>query len=171
MIRPVRESDIPALAELAERVFRDEFSAHFTPAQMDATVARSRSQQYFRQALEHETILVMYEDDRLVGYAQFGPADAPGLKVGPDDHYLHRLYVDTRLQGRGLGRTLLQAALDDAHMAAAPRIHLRVWHGNQRAIKLYEKFGFAITHRVPGLVDPDSPDYVMVRPKHAEVAR
>ena len=68
--------------------------------------------------------------------------EIPEVQVRPGDQSLERLYVESASQGRGLGRSLLNAAFEHPRLAHASRIYLTVWEVNERAIRLYESFGF-----------------------------
>ena len=129
-IRAAREDDVPALADLAARTWLDAFGESVTPEAAAADVEAKRSEHRFRAALHERTILVAEQDGALVGYAELG------------DDWLHRLYVETALQGRGIGSALLEAALAHPRLAGAPRVFLQVWEENPGAIRLYERFGF-----------------------------
>lgn len=142
VIRPATEADVPALADLARRTWLDAFGASLAPDDAAAAADESRSEARFRRALDERTILVAEDDGALVGYAELGGADMPELGTRPEDGWLHRLYVETALQGRGIGRELLAAALADPRLAGAPRVFLQVWEENPRAIRLYESVGF-----------------------------
>jgi ribosomal protein S18 acetylase RimI-like enzyme len=130
IIRPAREEDVPALADLARRTWLDAFGDSLAPEDAEAAADETRSEERFRRALGERTILVAEDDGALVGYAELG------------DDTLHRLYIETAHQGRGIGRTLLDAALAHPRLAAAPRVSLQVWEKNPRAIRLYESVGF-----------------------------
>jgi diamine N-acetyltransferase len=125
-IRPVRPSDLPALSDLAQRTWLHAFGDSVSP-ETAGEEAASRSESSF--AATDDTILVAEDDGAVVGYAQF------------DDSELHRLYVETALHGRGIGRTLLAAALEHPRLAGKP-VTLQVWEENERAVRLYEDFGF-----------------------------
>jgi ribosomal protein S18 acetylase RimI-like enzyme len=60
-------------------------------------------------------------------------------------------------RGQGLGHLLLSHAIDHARWAGAPRLRLTVYRANERAVRLYTKFGFAFTDKNPrelvGLLD------------------
>jgi diamine N-acetyltransferase len=73
---------------------------------------------------------------------QFGDVDIPEVQVRPGDQELHRIYVETELHGQGLGRRLMNAALEHPRLADASRIFLQVWERNEPARRLYEGLGF-----------------------------
>jgi diamine N-acetyltransferase len=83
----------------------------------------------------------------------------PDVDVCPGDQELRRLYVEPSLQGQGIGRQLMTAALAHPRLAAARRIFLQVWKENEKAIRLYESFGFrsvgTTTFTIAGHVQPE----------------
>ncbi len=129
-IRAARADDLPELAALAARTWLDAFGATLAPENAAAEAGEGRSEERFRAALTHRTILVAEQMDALVGYVEF------------DDDELCRLYVETELQGHGIGRALLEAALAHPRLANAERVVLQVWDENTRAVRLYESVGF-----------------------------
>jgi ribosomal protein S18 acetylase RimI-like enzyme len=129
----VGAADVPALADLARRTWLDAFGASVSPENAAAEADEGRSEERFRVALTERTILVAEENGALVGYVEF------------DDGELHRLYVETELQGRGIGRALLDAALGHPRLASAERVVLQVWDENTHAVHLYESVGFVRT--------------------------
>ena len=141
-IRPASLSDAPALSELAKRTWSDAFGGSVSPDDEAVELENTRSEPYFIDALRETTILVAEGDGALLGYVQFGDVDIPEVEARPGDQGLHRIYVETALQGRGLGRRLLNAALQHPRLADASRIYLTVWEKNERAFRLYESFGF-----------------------------
>jgi len=141
-IRPATAGDVPALAELARRTWSDAFGASVDPADEAAELERTRSPAYFAEALRDRTILVAEAEGRLVGYVQLGDVEIPEVDVQPGDQSLQRIYVDAAAQGRGLGRRLLDAALEHRRLRGASRVFLTVWEQNERAVCLYESAGF-----------------------------
>ena len=87
-------------------------------------------------------MLVAEDGGEIVGYVAVGRAtrlesnrhvaDIRGLAVAPDH------------QGRGLGRALVQAALDAARERGARKVTLRVLAPNTAARALYESCGFVV---------------------------
>ena len=141
-IRPARPSDVPALAALAKRTWSGAFGDGVSRDGERAELEEGRSERYFAAALREKTILVAESDQVLVGYVQFGDVDIPEVEVRPGDQEFQRLYVETTLHGQGVGRRLTQAALMHPQLAEARRIFLQVWEKNERALRLYESFGF-----------------------------
>src|SRR5512141_110323 len=84
--------------------------------------------------------LVAEIDGEVVGTAGLHP-------VGPAQRRRHvmtlGLSIAKSAQGKGVGRALMQALVDYAdRWAGVLRIELTVYPDNERAIALYEKFGF-----------------------------
>ena len=73
----------------------------------------------------------------------------PSLWSASLDAYLEELYVVPEQRGRGLGRALLEAALEDARRAGAGHIELGTSVDDTAAIALYESTGFTNREREP----------------------
>jgi ribosomal protein S18 acetylase RimI-like enzyme len=141
-VRPADEGDLPELSALAKRTWADAFGSSLGPEALEAELEETRSQAYFSAALIAQTILVAELDGELVGYVQFGDVTIPEVVAKPGDRGLQRVYVETELQGRGIGRALMDAALAHPRLADAERIYLAVWEENTPAMRLYESLGF-----------------------------
>ena len=142
VIRAATPRDIPELADLARRAWLDAFGDSVDADDAAAEVEETRSERYFANALLTKTILVAEAGGALLGYAQAGNVEIPEVDARVGDKALHRLYVDPEAQGRGLGPKLLEAALEHPSLADADRVFLTVWEQNERAVRLYERFGF-----------------------------
>jgi ribosomal protein S18 acetylase RimI-like enzyme len=167
MIRPVRQSEIGALADLAARTYAHAFGDEYTPEQLRREMETNRSVAYFEGALKRgNLILVDVERGRLRGYTKIGGDIFPEFEPQPGDHFLTRLYVDPDCQGQGIGRALLEAALAHPRMAEAKRVYLQVRSTNARALKLYRAAGFEIVGNTRLGVGElaDKPDFIMMRP-------
>jgi ribosomal-protein-alanine N-acetyltransferase len=84
---------------------------------------------------KHNHYVAARADGALVGYAGISRL---GRKP-PYEFEIHTIGVDPSYQGRGIGRTMLEALLDVADGAA---IFLEVRTDNVPAIALYESVGF-----------------------------
>jgi ribosomal protein S18 acetylase RimI-like enzyme len=76
-----------------------------------------------------------------VGYAVVAPTELAG--ADPErDLELKRIYLLSRYHGSGIGKQLLDLAVQQAREAGAPRLLLGVYGGNEAAIGFYRKQGF-----------------------------
>ena len=66
----------------------------------------------------------------------------PSLYTGALDAYLEELYVLPERRGRGLGRALLEAAMEHARRRGGARIDLNTSVDDVAARALYESAGF-----------------------------
>jgi ribosomal protein S18 acetylase RimI-like enzyme len=143
-IRLAREQDATRLSELAERTFRETFAAANTAANLDLYCSRS-----FAPATQLAEIrdpatrtLVVERDGALVAYAQIRSGAAPAAVTGDRPIELTRIYALGEVQGSGLARELLDAALDEAARGGADVLWLGVWEHNPRALRFYRRQGF-----------------------------
>ena len=87
----------------------------------------------------NHTVLVAVIGGKVIGSAGLHPTDQRRrAHVASIGMAVHDAYA-----GRGAGRALLQALIDQAdRWLAYRRLELTVWTDNERAIALYEAFGF-----------------------------
>jgi ribosomal protein S18 acetylase RimI-like enzyme len=144
-IRRGVEADAAALADLAARTFAETFAADNTPADLAAHLARSYGEalQAAELADPDRVTLVAETGGALVAYAQLRSSTAPACVPAGPSIELQRFYLDRAAQGSGLARRLMDAAIDAARRRGARLLWLGVWERNPRAIRFYEKCGFA----------------------------
>lgn len=92
------------------------------------------------------TVLLAGEGPDGFGQLRFRPS----LYTGALDAYLEELYVVPERRGHGLGRALLEAAIDHARERGAAHIDLATGEDDVAARALYESAGFANREGGPG---------------------
>ncbi len=153
IIRPVLANEIAALSALASRTYTETFGASMSAEDLTTQLKATRSEDYFRNALREDTILVAVIDGTIAGYVQLSDVRIPTEGAGPSDQELFALYVRSDLQGQGIGRALMDAAFAHERFKRARKIWLDVWDENARAIGLYTRYGFAPAGRRDFVVD------------------
>jgi len=131
---------------------------------------------FFGERTRPEDVLVAEVDGDVAGYAKLGQAMAISLH----EHVLELggLAVDPRSQGRGVGRGLVEAAVEDARARGARKLSLRVLSPNAGARRLYEACGFIVEGVLQaefllegGFVDDVLMARQLVPPGHQEESR
>jgi len=132
-VRPAREADDAALRSLETATW----SWMVSPAP-----AKPADEPFFGAAKRPEDVLVAAVGDAVAGYVMLGPA-SPLVSNG---HVLEikGLAVDPAHQGRGIGRLLMDAAVNAASVRGARKLTLRVLGPNAIARALYESCGFEV---------------------------
>jgi nucleoside-diphosphate-sugar epimerase/GNAT superfamily N-acetyltransferase len=82
------------------------------------------------------------------------------LRISEDEFEVAKMAVASGRQGRGIGRRLLHAAIEEARCLRARRLYLETNHVLKPAIQLYESLGFR--HLDPTQVSPSPYDRVDV---------
>ena len=166
-VRPAGEPDAAWLAALAERTFRETYTAYNTPEDMERFISAHFGVE--RQAAElgdpRMTTLVAEMAGRAAGYTQLLRGQAPPPVTGPAPIEVLRFYVDRPWHGRGVAQTLMAAAAAAARAEGARTLWLGVWERNDRAIAFYRKCGFEDVGTQTFVLGADHQhDRVLVRP-------
>ena len=133
-IHPPRQATVDD-AEAVGRLLHD-FNREYDEPTPDPPEIAAR----VRELLEQGQIMLLVSGGDPVGLAllRLRPSLwSPGL-----DAYLEELYVVPDLRGRGVGRALLEAAMDAARQAGADHIELTTGETDAEARSLYETCGF-----------------------------
>jgi len=101
-------------------------------------------------------VLVAVVDGAVAGYVTIKRAS----ELQASDHVLHirGLAVDEKLRGRGIGRALMEAAIDESRRRGARRLTLRVLGPNTVARRLYDDCGFEVEGVLRGEFHLDGED-------------
>lgn len=130
MIRSLRETDFEAVLTLFEEVAAERLWIGTEPG-----FDRERYREGWRRVLAGEgAVFVWLDEDRVTGYVGVHPHSEYGHILG--------MLVDARARGRGIGKALLDRAIDWSCEHALPAISLLVFPHNERALALYRHAGF-----------------------------
>lgn len=159
-------ADAASLAILAERSFRDTFSAENTPADIDSYCAAHFGEHIQRDELcdPNRLTFVARSAGELVAYAQVRLYSAQKLVQAKAPAELVRLYVAKAWHGRGVAHELMSVLFGLQELRAAQILWLGVWEHNPRAIAFYQKYDFQMlgTH-IFQLGSDAQTDWIMAR--------
>jgi ribosomal protein S18 acetylase RimI-like enzyme len=148
-IRRAGPEDASALANLGRDTFLETFVEGFAipypPEDLAAYMTDNYTGEYDRRRLQDSAQAVWVAQDasgRALAYAAAGPAGLPHPEIQPGDGELKTLYVRREAQGLGLGPALLDAALAWLERDGPRTLWIGVWSGNERAQRLYARYGF-----------------------------
>jgi ribosomal protein S18 acetylase RimI-like enzyme len=143
-IRPARVDDADAVGEIHVRAWQSAYRGMMPDDYLDGLQAgdhATRWREHLTAPTSAAELLVVVDDDRVVGFASVGPpldSDAP-----PDVGQLYAINLDPDVWGRGLGRALLSFATDRLRELGYVEAVLWVVPDNQRARQLYESAGWS----------------------------
>lgn len=145
-IRRARDGDAAALAELAERTFRDAFTAGADADDMalHCTASFGPGIQAREIADPGWVTIVAEESAGLVGFAQLRLRSQKHCVAAERPSELYRIYVSRRWHGAGVAQRIMDEVMRNAAQADSDRIWLGVWEENARAMAFYRKYGFEV---------------------------
>jgi ribosomal protein S18 acetylase RimI-like enzyme len=137
-LRPLRSGDLPALVEVFVHAFQRGYP-DVLPADVLATVTPATAAGWFARWTAGLTTVVAETDSAPAGFIRFGDDDEePDPTVG----YIAALYVHPDAAGAGIGRRLLDHAMDELARRGRTAVTLWVFRDNARARSLYTRAGF-----------------------------
>jgi diamine N-acetyltransferase len=164
--RPCESADLDTLRTIAYRTYDEAFRHMNTPADMDAYMesafTRAKLDEELRNPLS--TFLFLYSDGTLAGYMKLNEGEAQSDLRDPRGLEIERIYVLRDFQGLGLGRAMVEKALEMAVKKKKTFLWLGVWQKNENAIAFYQRMGFrkAGTHHFMMGADRQT-DWIMRR--------
>lgn len=160
--------DADRLALIGSATFLETFAGILDGSAVVAHCRQEHSAAAYRRFLEcgyQAWLATVAPGEGPIGLALLGPADIPGAAEDGSDLELKRIYVLSRFHGGGPGKALMQRAVERAAERGARRVLLGVYRHNERAIRFYQKNGFAqIAERRFRVGDRDYEDIVLARP-------
>ena len=137
LIRKAGTGDINTIGYLAQEVWPATYQEILSAEQIAYMMDLFYSPSSLQHQMEKHTFLIAEMDEEPVGFASFSALAEPGI------YKLHKLYVKTGIQGRGLGRALISYIVEEIGTLGAKALDLNVNRSN-KAKSFYEKLGFEV---------------------------
>ncbi|MBY0024104.1 GNAT family N-acetyltransferase [Paenibacillus polymyxa] len=139
--------DVQILQEISIETFNDTFKDQNSPENMQAYLERAFNLKQLDKELANVSseIFFIYFNEELAGYLKININDAQSEKMGDESLEVERIYIKNKFQKHGLGKHLLNKAIEIALGHHKKKVWLGVWEKNENAIAFYEKMGFVQT--------------------------
>jgi ribosomal protein S18 acetylase RimI-like enzyme len=137
-IRIAEEEDLWLVRELADQIFPVTYQDIVKARQIEYMMDLFYSPEALVNQLDAGQIfLLLYYEENPVGYASYTPLQ------GAEDFKLNKIYIDNRIQGKGLGKYLLFDIISRVKAGGGLNLQLNV-NRNNTAVGFYENMGFSI---------------------------
>ena len=147
LIRRAKPADLPAVGRLGALLIKthhDLDPKRFIPNTPETPAGYAW---FLGTQLRKRNVAVLVADDdgHVIGYAYAGVEGTDYMALRGPAGVLHDVIVAPEHRGRGVGRMLLEAALEFLRSRGAPRVVLTTAEGNERAQRVFEHAGFRRT--------------------------
>ncbi|MHA7584790.1 GNAT family N-acetyltransferase [Paenibacillus vandeheii] len=165
-IRACRREDLQKLQEISIETFNDTFKDQNSPDNMRAYLERAFNAKQLEAELSNSCsdIFFVYYNDELAGYLKLNRDEAQSEKMSDASLEIERIYIKKKFQKHGLGKYLLNQAIETALEHNKKKIWLGVWERNDNAIAFYNKMGFVQTGSHSFYMgDEEQIDFILVK--------
>ena len=133
--RKATVTDIPLVAELAQKIWREHYPTIISVEQIDFMLLHRYSEKSITETMhDGEEYFLAYADNEPVAYAS--------IELKEDFYYLHKFYLQVEKHRRGIGKHFFDFVV--AQIDSTKPIKLQVNRKNFKAVNFYFKVGFVI---------------------------
>ncbi|MDW0111166.1 GNAT family N-acetyltransferase [Sporosarcina aquimarina] len=165
-IKKCTPNELHELQEISITTFTETFQEQNSPEHLHAYLKTA----YDLKKLEREVanssshFFFIYYNEELAGYLKLNTDGAQTETMGSDALEVERIYIKKAFQKHGLGKMLMNKAVEIALIQQKKRIWLGVWEANENAIAFYKKKGFVQTGAHSFFMgDDEQVDLIMVK--------
>lgn len=146
-IKKCNIEDLQILQEISIRTFNDTFKDQNSPENIKAYLESAFNLKQLEQELSHisSEFFFVCVNNEVAGYLKINTDDAQSEETGEETLEIERVYIKSNFQKNGLGKYLLNKAIEIANQRNKKKIWLGVWEKNENAIAFYKKMGFVQT--------------------------
>ena len=139
--------DVHVLQEVGYETFNETFKHQNSPENMKVYLERAFSLEQLEKELGNRSsqFFLLYVAHEVAGYLKLNMDDAQSEELGTDSLEIERIYIKSAFQKQGLGKYLLNQAVEIAGEHKKSKLWLGVWEKNENAIAFYERLGFVHT--------------------------
>ncbi|MFC5451102.1 GNAT family N-acetyltransferase [Paenibacillus aestuarii] len=165
-IKKCTHADVQLLQDISIETFNDTFKDQNSLENMEAYLERAFNAKQLEKELSNTSseFFFVYYDEELAGYLKVNVNDAQSEEIGVESLEVERIYIKYKFKGKGLGKYLLNKAVEIAIGQNKKMIWLGVWEKNENAISFYRKMGFVQTGAHSFFMgDEEQIDFIMTK--------
>ncbi|QIZ08266.1 GNAT family N-acetyltransferase [Priestia megaterium] len=146
-IKQCNLEDLRTLQEISYETFNETFKDQNSPENMNAYLERAFNLEQLEKELSNisSQFFFVYFNNEVAGYLKVNINDAQSEEMDDESLEIERIYIKSKFQKHGLGKYLLNKAMEIAMERNKKKIWLGVWEKNENAIAFYKKMGFVQT--------------------------
>jgi diamine N-acetyltransferase len=139
--------DSRKLQEISYETFNETFKHQNSPENMNAYLEGAFNLTQLEKELSNisSQFFFVYFNHEVAGYLKVNTGDSQSEDMGDETLEIERIYIKNQFQKHGLGKYLLNKAMEVAMEGNKKKIWLGVWEKNENAIAFYKKMGFVQT--------------------------
>jgi len=165
-IKKCNLEDLHTLQAISYETFNETFKEQNSPENLNAYLERAFNlRQLEKELCNHSSpFFFVYFNHEVAGYLKVNTNDAQSEDMGDESLEMERIYIKRPFQKHGLGKYLLNTAMEMAMELNKKKIWLGVWEKNENAIAFYKKMGFVQTGAHSFFMgDDEQIDFIMTK--------
>jgi diamine N-acetyltransferase len=158
--------DSRKLQEISYETFNETFKHQNSPENMIDYLERAFNLKQLEKELSNisSQFFFVYFNNEVAGYLKVNTNDAQSEGMDNESLEIERIYVKKDFQKHGLGKYLLNKAIEVAIECNKQKIWLGVWEKNENAVAFYKKMGFVQTGAHSFYMgDEEQTDFIMTK--------
>ncbi|PYF08436.1 GNAT family N-acetyltransferase [Ureibacillus chungkukjangi] len=139
--------DLQTLQEVSIETFYEAFKEQNSPESMEAYLEKAFNLEKLELEISNisSQFFLIHFNNEVAGYLKININEAQSEEMGDESLEIERIYLKTKFQKHGLGKVLLNKAIEIATDLDKKKVWLGVWEENENAIAFYKKMGFVQT--------------------------
>ncbi|WP_342435482.1 GNAT family N-acetyltransferase [Paenibacillus sp. FSL L8-0436] len=166
IIKKCSREDLQILQQISVETFNDTFKQQNSPGNMKTYLEKAFTFKQLEKELGNvfSEFFFIFFNEELAGYLKVNINDSQSEKAGDDSLEIERIYIRNNFQRKGLGKYLIDKAMEVAVIQNKKKIWLGVWEKNEKAIDFYKKIGFVQTGAHSFYMgDEEQTDFIMTK--------
>lgn len=157
------EADVAAIDRVFRASFCETFAHLYSARDLETFLGKFTAEAWRSEIVdERYTFRLVEVDGKTIGFAKLGPLTLP-VETSASAVELRQIYILEGFHGTGIGRALVDWAIDQAKRRGAGEIYLTVYTDNHRARRVYERNGFEAIGPYAFMVGAQADEDVIMR--------